>query len=206
MRTASSAGQHRFVGIFVSVIIIAIIAVCAFSAHVARLRNTARESLRLVSQIQTVEDADRLMARRTDRLESYSDATSPAGDRSQKTELNNGILAGLRIVPSSGLTIEVVTRSRNLQLLLVGFYTARSSVWIQEEFESTSREINVRIERDPRGTPQKVLIIVPSALPDAQKRDLFEINYDCLVLPGGCKTPGEILPAFIRLEQRKAEM
>jgi hypothetical protein len=77
-----------------------------------------------------------------------------------------------------------------------GWYPV-ASVWIQEWFDE---ELPNRIRVLGHRKPYDAVVEFPSSLPDQERKKAFAVNTKCLVLPGGCKNAGELLPGIWQLE------
>jgi len=132
----------------------------------------------------------------------YTESQSPVGSgRAYTLQRGNGILSTLWIVPSTGITVEAITDSGNLKLVVIGIYTDRSSVWVQEVFGAESSDgIKVNVQRDSSGRPVKAVLTFGADLNEDKKRAAFSLNGGCLVKPAGCKTAADILPTLSEFE------
>lgn len=173
-------------------------------AYVWRVRVSAAKLITAANQIHSSADADRTIAAWPHGSRHYSESRSPDGEgRAYKMEVGNGLLSKIHVTPSSSLVLEVVRRSGELQLVVLGMYTDRSSVWVQEDFTTKgSSPLSVNTQRDASGKPAKVLIMFTAGLPEAEKERAFALDPSCLAKIGGCKSPEEILPAVSQLGDR----
>ena len=173
--------------------------IVAYAAHVRRSAGTL---IRAASQIRSTADAKQQITVWQRDPQSYSESQSPdGGGRAYQIRVGNGLLAAFRIVPKTEVLLEVVTRSGELDLVVLGMYTERSSVWVQEEFAANaSPSLDVNSQRDPSGKPVKTVISFPARLDDAKKKSAFALTSNCFVRPGGCENADEILPTLRELE------
>ena len=54
--------------------------------------------------------------------------------------VGNGLLSRLDLIPNTGALLQITTFSGQLDQLLVGLYTDKSSVWVQEDFSGKGSE------------------------------------------------------------------
>jgi len=105
-------------------------------AYAGYVRNSADKLIREASQIRTTADAKEQISI-WQRSAGYSESQSPDGDgKAYQIRVGNSLLAALRLIPKTELLVEAVTRSGELQLVVIGMYNDRSSVWVQEDFAS----------------------------------------------------------------------
>ena len=167
--------------------------------------NVQRETRKLINsaaEIRSLADAERQIARWRRASGTYTESQSPDGaGRACSLQKGNGILSTLRIVPSTGVTVEAITHSGKLELVVIGVYTNRSSVWLQEVFGAeSSYGIKVNLQRDPNGEVVKALLTFPSGLDENKKHAAFSLNSNCFVTPGGCHAAREFLPTLSEFE------
>ena len=97
---------------------------------------------------------------------------------------------------------EIIARVtiRNEELLSVSIFvnTPRAPVVIQEWFKTDTR--NRFYLSYLKGTVPVARVQFAATLPDAQRRKGFAVRTTCLVLPGGCKKAGAVLPVIRELE------
>jgi hypothetical protein len=169
-----------------------------------RLRISASRLIVAASQIHSTADADRTIAAWPRKSRHYSESQSPDGNgRAYKIEVGNGLLSKIHMTPSSGLVLEVIKRSGELQLVVLGMYTDRSSVWVQEDFTTKgSSPLSVNTQRDASGKPTKALIMFTAGLPEAEKERAFALDPSCLATIGGCESADEILPTVSQFGSR----
>ncbi len=171
--------------------------------YTASLRRSARELIQSAQEIRSTIDANRQIASWRQRSgRGYSESKSPDGaGRAYQFEIGNGAFSKLHLAPSTGLMLEIVLQGDELQLVVLGMYTPRSSVWVQEDFSATNPwAASVNTEQDDSGTPLKTVVMVGAKVAE-KKREVFDLNYSCLVRLGGCKSAAEILPALPQLTE-----
>jgi hypothetical protein len=106
--------------------------------YAAYVRRSAGRLIHAASQIRTTADAKEQIAIWQRSTRNYSESQSPDGNgRAYQVRAGNGLLAALRMIPKTELSLEVVTHSGELQLVVLGMYTETSSVWVQEDFSQT---------------------------------------------------------------------
>jgi len=175
------------------------VSVVSYGAHVRRSAGTL---IRAASQIRSTADAKQQITVWQRDSQGYSESQSPdGGGRAYQIRVGNGLLAAFRIVPKTDVSLEVVTRSGELQLVVLGMYTGRSSVWVQEDFTAkASGSLSVNTQRDGSGKPVKTVIMFPAGLDEAKKKSAFALTSNCFVRLGGCENADEILPTLRELE------
>jgi hypothetical protein len=175
------------------------VSIAAYAAHV---RRRAATLIRAASQIRSTADAKQQITVWQRDSQGYSESQSPdGGGRAYQTRVGNGLLAAFRLVPKTDVSLEVVTRSGELQLVVLGMYTERSSVWVQEDFAAkASGSLSVNTQRDGSGKPLKTVIMFPAGLDETRKKSAFALTSNCFVRPGGCESADEILPSLRELE------
>lgn len=175
------------------------VGIVAYGVHV---RSSAGALIRAASQIRSTADAKQQVTVWQRDSRGYSESQSPeGGGRAYQIRVGNGLLATFRIVPKTDLSLEVVTRSGELQLVVLGMYTERSSVWVQEDFAAKAPgSLAVNTQRDGSGKPVKTVIMFPAGLDEAKKKSAFALTSTCFVRPGGCEQADEILPTLRELE------
>jgi hypothetical protein len=175
------------------------VSIVAYAAHVRRSADTL---IRAACQIRSTADAKQQITVWRRASQGYSESQSPDGDgRAYQIRVGNGLLAVFRMVPKTDVSLEVVTRSGKLQLVVLGMYTERSSVCVQEDFAAkASGSLSVNTQRDGSGKPVKTVIMFPAGLDEAKKKSAFGLTSNCFVRPGGCENADEILPTLRELE------
>src|SRR5437868_13981873 len=133
------------------------LSIVVYGAHV---RRSAIALIRAAGQIHSTADAKQQVTLWQRDSQGYSESQSPdGGGRAYQIRVGNGLLAAFRVVPKTEVLLEVVTRSGELDLVVLGMYTERSSVWVQEEFAANaSPSLDVNTQRDGSGKPVKTVI------------------------------------------------
>jgi hypothetical protein len=175
------------------------VGIVGYAAHV---RGSAGTLIRAASEIRSTADAKQQITIWQHAPQGYSESRSPDGEgRAYQIRVGNGLLSAFRMVPKTDVSLEVVTRSGELQLVVLGMYTDRSSVWVQEDFaRDASGSLSVNTQRDGSGKPIKTVIMFPVGLDEAKKKSAFALTSNCFVKPGGCENADEILPTLRELE------
>jgi hypothetical protein len=193
-------GSRRSLIVFITALVLLCFSVVAYGLHV---RKSADALIQEAGRIRSIVDVKQQVTlwQRTSR--GYSESQSPdGGGRAYQVRVGNGALAALRVVPKTEVLLQVVTRSGELDLVVLGMYSAESSVWVQEEFAANaSGSLAVNTQRDESGKPIKTFISFPARLDERKKKSAFALAANCLVRPGGCENTEEILPALHELEK-----
>jgi hypothetical protein len=191
--------SRRSLVVSISGLLLLAVGIVAYAAYVC---SSAGALIHAASQIRTTADAKEQIAIWQHSARGYSESQSPdGGGRAYQIRVGNGLLAALRMIPKTEVSLEVVTRSGELQLVVLGMYTERSSVWVQEDFASkASGSLYVNTQRDGSSNPLKTVIMFAAGLDEAKRKSAFALRANCFVKPGGCENAEEILPTLRELE------
>lgn len=172
------------------------------TAYGMYLRRSAAALITSAEQIHSAADARKWIGAAQRAARNYTETSSPDGlGRAHKVELSNSLLSSLRLVPSTGMFMQVSTRSGALDTLVVGIYTNNASVWLQEEFTAGDAEKDhLDIQRAESGQPLKAIFTFSDKLDPAKRKAIFDLDVNCLVKLGGCTNAEEILPALSQQE------
>ena len=182
--------------------IVAVLLVVGIATYAAHIHTEATALVASACEIRTTADAEREIAAWKGRAgkEFWTESDHPGGDHNYDAQIVNLPIARLRVVEPTEVTVAVTMRDRNLRSVTViestGWYPV-ASVWIHEWFDE---ELPNRIRVLGHRKPYDAVVEFPSFLPDQERKKAFAVNTKCLVLPGGCKTAGELLPGIWQLE------
>ena len=168
-----------------------------------RVRQSAQVLFESAREIQSTIDAGQQIATWRHRSgRSFEEKTSPDGrDHSYDIRIQNGLLHHLRIVPPTMAAMTVIMRDGELRSVIVVMFSGRgpsttSGIWVQEWFDSdTVRGFRV----NPKGRPWKATVDFSAAVPKAEREKAFELNAECFVQLGGCRSAEDILPGVWEL-------
>ena len=168
-------------------------------AYAAHVRASAKALIDAAGRIRSRADVEQ-QARIWQRARGYSEFVSPDGtERGYQMEVRSGWLSTFRLVPSTGVLLQVSTRSNILERVVLGMYNEQSSVWVQRASLTTTSHI--WLQRDRAGVPAKVLVMLGSAADESTLAKAFALNANCMVKLGGCKNAQEMLPSVSQLEK-----
>ena len=182
---------------------VALLSAVIVMAHAAQLRRSAHELIISAKQIHSTADAEREIRTWRQRVgRGYSESRSPDGKGlAYQVQVGNGLLSRLPLIPSAGALLQVTTFSGQLNQVLVGVYTDKSSVWVQEDFSGKSPEqLYIKSERDSAGKAAKTILMFTSDVAAEERENAFALNAACLVKPGGCPHAEDILPTLPLLQ------
>jgi hypothetical protein len=192
-------GARLVITIFLAVIVFGL----ALLGYGIYLRRSAQRLIREASEVRSVADVTRGMPSWRRMARRYEETASPDGlSRSHLFQLENGLLSVLHLVPSTGLSLQVVVRSGDLRQVLLGMYTSKSSVWIQEEFSASAAadHPSANVWQDKPEKPEKSIVTVSHKMTQSIREKVFALNAGCLVRPHGCGSAEEILPTLPSLQ------
>lgn len=176
-----------------------LLAACV-GGYALHVRASAQALISSASQIHSIADAER-QAAIWRQSRGYEEYRSPDGThQTYKSEVRSGLLSTLHLVPSTGVLVQVSTRSGELLRVVIGMYTEQSSVWIQEEFSQDSQGFRVDSQKDQSAAPVKTIVTLGSGTSESTRARAFALNANCLMKPGGCKNAEEMLSTIRQLE------
>ena len=180
-------------------LVASVVAIVSSSAVIIYATQVRRSALALISsagRIQTPSDAQRELG--TLRRSRIYSAEEYVKDENQgyRFEMSNGLLSTLRLVPHTGVLLQITMKSGRLEGVLLGMFTDKSSVWAQEDFLASPGDLHVSTQSDRTGRESKALLMLPSMMPAIKRQQAFAFNSNCLVKPGGCSSAQEILPTL----------
>ena len=195
--------SHRRMRVLVAVLALAFLLLVGGTAtYLAHIQGMATALIASAREIRTTQDAEREIAAWKARAgnEFWIESDHPGGDHNYDAQIVNLSIARFRIVQPTGVTVGLTMRDRKLHNVTViestGWYTV-ASVWIQEWLDE---ELPNRIRVLGHRKLNDAVVEFPSSLPDQERKKAFAVNTKCLVLRGGCKTAGELLPGIWQLE------
>jgi len=189
--------RHRCLFVLISAVLLFILAMGGYAGYVNR---SAASVIQAAGQIRTTADAEKQIVLWR-QARGFSESRSPDGSgHAYQIRVGNGLLAALRITPKTEVLLEVTRRSGELQLLVLGMYTDRSSVWVQEDFASRESD-SLSVSSQPNGVryPLKTVIMFSSGLDEPKRSSAFALKASCLVKLGGCVNAEEMLPSLRQL-------
>lgn len=182
--------------IALAIVIVAFVGVLALYA--LHIRRTATELVNSASRIRSDQEAQRANDEWKRRLPGqYSAAPDGNGYR---FELNNGWLATFRLVPSTGMQLQILTSPREIQLVTIGMYNSEASVWIQEAFSASDpKQFHISSEQSASGDISKAIVMFQKDENKATQALVFALNPGCLTKIGGCHAAEAMLPTIKQL-------
>jgi len=190
--------------VLLAMCIVALLFGVAVAAYAAHLRRSAQALIASAKQIHSTADAEHEIAMWRERSgRGYSESRSPDGTgHAYQFQMGNGLLSRFHLTPSTGALLQVTTFSGQLSQVLLGVYTEKSSVWVQEDFSGNGPEyFYVNSQGDGSGKHLKTILMFRSNLAAAQRENAFALDASCLVKPGGCHSAEEILPTLPQLQK-----
>jgi len=180
-------------------VLLLIVGLAFYAQHV---RASAQALISSAGQIRSAADAERQIAVwRQQFPRGYEESQSTDGiGHAFKFEVRSGLLSTFHVVPSTGVSVQVSTRSDRLLRIVVGMYTEQASVWIQEEFSDDSQVFRVDSQKDRSDIPMKTIVTLGSGTAESTRAKAFALNVNCLMKPGGCKSAQEMLFTVRQLE------
>jgi hypothetical protein len=182
-----------FLALGIVIVSVGIMAIYAFY-----IRHTATELVKSARQIRSGEEARRVIDEWKVRLPGqYSAAPDGNGYR---FELNNGWLSTFRIVPRTGIQLQVVNSPTQLQLVTIGMYNNKASVWVQEDFSASGvGQLHISSEQNILGKISKAVVMFDKDQSKTTQSLAFALDPDCLVRVGGCDAAETMLPTIKQL-------
>jgi hypothetical protein len=172
------------------------------AVYLTHIRTSAAALIISAREIRTKADADREIAawKKRSGKHFWQESDHPGGDHNYDAQIVNLLIARLRVVEPTGVTVGITMRDGKLRCVTViestGWYPV-ASVWIDEWFDERMPN---RIHVGGHRRPADAFVEFPASLPDDQRSKALAINTRCLIKPGGCKTAEDILPGVWRLQ------
>jgi hypothetical protein len=192
----------RFAGAgFVAVIALSGLAIVGSAIQVCV---SARSLINSASTIRTISDAEREFGRWRERWgdESWMEDIDSGRGVNYYTRVTNRAASRSRLVPSSDVVVRVTMRDRELVCVAVFINSPTAPVAIQEWFTPGVRShFHLSFLK---GAPPMATVEFPHTLPDFQRRRGFSVNTRCLVVPGQCEKPEDVLSVIRELESGSA--
>jgi hypothetical protein len=167
--------------------------VAAYAFHVCA---SARGLINSASQIRTMADAEREIAKWKERLgkESWMEPDDSGRGANYYARIANPLIARLHIVEPSEVRMRVTVRDGKLLCVSVEIYTPAAPVAVDEWFKlGMQNQFSLSYIK---GAVPVARVQLPSSLPDAQRRKAFAVRTRCLVLPFGCESAEDVLPVI----------
>jgi hypothetical protein len=177
----------------------------AIGIYLARLSHSATAFINAARQIRAKADAEREIASWRARAgnDFWQESDHSGGDHNYEAQIDNSVIAHLRIVEPTAVTVGVTMHDGKLRCVTViestGWFPV-ASVWVNEWFEHAPSRLRV----GGHNRPHDAFVDLPSSLPDEQKSKAFALNTKCMTKPSGCKTADDILPGVWELESRSS--
>ena len=175
----------------------------AIPVYLAHLRHSATALINSARQIRNKADAEREIAFWRDRAgkDFWQESDHLGGDHNYDAQIENLVIARLRIVEPTGVTVGITMHDGRLRCVTViestGWFPV-ASVGANEWFEDPPSRLRV----GGHNRPHDAFVEFPWSLPEEQRSKAFALNTDCMTKPGGCKTADDILPGIWELESR----
>jgi hypothetical protein len=171
---------------------------CGFAvvvtSYAIHLRHSAEALISAAGQVNSTADAERQIQIWRQKAGKFSESRSPDGlGRAYLFELSNSLLSSLHLVPSTGLSMQLSTRSGELDQVLLGMYTEESSVWIQEDFTSAlHNKLHIDVENNKTGELNKAVVMFGRPVSMQLRQRTFALNANCLTTYRGCQTVSQM--------------
>jgi hypothetical protein len=154
-------------------------------------------------EIKTSKDAEREIAAWQSRSGEHfwEQSTQLDGDHTYDGHIENKILSRLYLAEPTNVTVGITMKDGNLRSVTVVMFTGRTKtttkgVWIQEWFDSDSRDT---IKVNDKDRPSRATIEFSSPISPTVRNRVFALNSSCFVRLRGCRSAEEILPSIWQL-------
>jgi hypothetical protein len=151
-------------------------------------------------EIQTTEDALHKVNIWKNRwgVDSWTDSYDSGRGTMHWVQVSNRGIARVHLAPWSALRMRVLLYDTKLIQVLVEIYTPSAAAVAEERFKPGMSE-NFYLGQIKAAVPT-ARVEFPSSMTDAQKETAFAFRIKCLLVPGLCATPEDVLPIIKTLD------
>ena len=181
-----------------TLLVVILLHVIGVIVYAVRVRASAQALIQSATGIRSVADADRLVSAWGESSFRSHTVFHSRERHEYQFEVRSGVLTTLHLVPSTGVLLQVTIAPGKYQRVVLGMYTDRASVWVQDD--STASDSSVQSQPDKSGLPMKVTVMLGSGVDESTRARAFAFNPNCLMRVGGCSNAEQILSSVRQLQ------